>query len=66
MKFETYVHKIVVYHQKKTCEDSEICMSARGVYVCSRDKTHSCRCENLDKIIFGDKVLSYEYKSQIS
>ena len=39
MKSETYIHKIVVYHQNFFEEDSPICRRARGVYVRSRDET---------------------------
>ena len=41
MKFETYVHKILVYHQKIFGEDSPICTRARGVNLRNRDEKHT-------------------------
>ena len=58
MKFDTYVHKIVVYHQKIFGEDSPIYTNARGVYMRSRNEMSPLGSETivLDNDIFEESL----------
>ena len=68
MKFQNYVHKIVVYHQHKDlCKDAH----AQGVNARTRDErrarvfTPRART-SLHGSLVGGQVLSNEHKFQIS